>query len=323
MKVNKPADEKARTIRFGIEIETIIPVASGVSVGGYHSGRPVHFGVDATTGQRIEAPKYFGSAWRADLDGSIAVEPGYIACEFVSPILENDEGLAKLREFIKFANRIGAKVNRSCGLHVTVGIKSVIGEAADNQAIANFVRKLAHIGQHNAWAIYAQTGTDRHTNHYAHQLRAETEALVLQMTETSDITRLSTLSAQCGRGMINFTKAFRPGCNAIEFRAFAGTLNEGKVLHHLATALGIMRRAHVCQTFGRFDRKTTKKHSKVKTASEALRKMWRTLGWVDSTPGRDVALGLFDGLHTDFEKLRQVAIEMAEKFEQRFPNANL
>jgi hypothetical protein len=49
-------------------------------------------------------------------------------------------------------------VNASCGCHITIGIKSVIG-TSDAAATAEFVRKLAHIAHHNAWAIYAQTGT--------------------------------------------------------------------------------------------------------------------------------------------------------------------
>jgi hypothetical protein len=98
-------------------------------------------------------------------------------------------------------------------------------------------------------------------------------------------------------------------------------LNEFKVLHHLATALGLMRRAHTTQVFGAF-RKSARKH-KARTAMEALRRMWRVLGWVDSVPGRECALGLFGSLYEEFGKYRKAALEMAEKFEQRFPNANL
>ncbi len=51
--------------------------------------------------------------------------------------------------------------------------------------------------------------------------------------------------------------------------------------------------------------------------------MWRLLGWVDSVPGRDCALGLFGPLHDEFGAYRKVALEMADKFEERFPAANL
>ncbi len=215
-------------------------------------------------------------------------------CEFVSPILYGDDGLTALRQFILWANQIGAKVNATCGCHVTVGIKSVIG-TGDPTATAEFVRKLAHVANQHTWAIYAQTGTGRHESNYCHQLPLETEAIVKRMTRiagTADPVQLGALALQCGRGIVNFRKAFKGGeRGAVEFRAFAGTLNEAKVLHHLATAFGIIRRAHTVKTLGRFDRKATKKHSKVANAVEALRRLWRVLGWVDSTPGRDCALG--------------------------------
>ncbi len=322
MKVKKNQDTAAQAIRFGVEIETMVPLSAQVDVGGYHNGAPVVGGYSAS-GEYVEAPMFDGARWRADRDGSIRCDSGYIPCEFVSPILYGDEGLSALRQFIAWANRIGAKVNASCGCHITIGIKSVIG-TSDAAATAEFVRKLAHIAHHNAWAIYAQTGTGRHQNHYCHQLRLETEAIVERMTRTADPMQLAALAGQCGRGIVNFQKAFNGGDRgAVEFRAFAGTLNEAKVLHHLATAFGIMRRAATVKQFGRFDRKSTKKHSKVANAVEAVRRLWRLLGWVDSTPGRDCALGLFGALHAEFGAYRKTAMEMAEKFEARFPAANL
>lgn len=321
MKLTKPADTTAQSIRFGIELETMIPAVAGISVGGYHSGNPVRQGV-TPTGNIIQAPRFSGACWRADRDASIRCEPGYVACEFVSPVLHGADGLACLRDMMAFINAIGGKVNDSCGCHITVGIASVIG-TSDDEAVSEFCRKLAHIAQHNAWAIYAQTGTGRHRNHYAQQLAPEVERLMKQMVRVGDASRKSELAARCGRGMVNFNKAFNGERGAIEFRAFAGTLNEGKVLHHLATVLGLIRRAATVQTFGRFDRKSTKKHAHVTNAVAALRRMWRVLGWVDSVPGRDCALGLFGALHTEFGSYRKVALEMAEKFEHRYPAANL
>jgi hypothetical protein len=326
MKLTKPEDSAAKSITFGIELETQIPIACGVVVGGYHNGSTVRTGATAS-GQVITAPKFGNALWRAERDGSIRCDANMMPCEFVSPVLSGDEGVAKLREMMKFIRDIGGKVNDSCGCHITVGIDSITGipatadEPTRREARTNFCRKVAHIAQANAWAIYAQTGTGRHTNSYSHQLAGEVESLVLQMTRTTDEVRLSTLSRQCGRGMVNFSKAFTNG--VIEFRAFAGTLNESKVLHHLATVLGICRRAATVQQFGKFDRKATKKHAVITNASEAVRRMWRLLGWVDSVPNRDCALGLFGALHTEFGSYRKVATEMAEQFEQRFPSANL
>jgi hypothetical protein len=56
------------------------------------------------------------------------------------------EGNGWRAPIIAWANRIGAKVNASCGCHITIGIKSVIG-TSDPAATAEFVRKLAHTSQ--------------------------------------------------------------------------------------------------------------------------------------------------------------------------------
>lgn len=317
MKVNKPEDPAARTIEFGVEIETMIPLTSNVTVGAYHGGHRVRGGT-APNGEFIPCPTFAGFYWKAERDGSIMVEDGYAPCEFVSPILYGDAGLAALRDFIRFANRIGAKVNKSCGCHITVGIKSVIG-TADAKSVASFVRKLAQMANQNRWAIYAQTGTDRHTNHYCHLLHNECEQYLNAMLAAPD-GGLPYLASRCGRGMVNFQKAFQGESSAVEFRAFAGTLNEGKVLHHLATALGLCRKAHVYAAKTKLQKGRKNKST---NALDAVRRLWRILGWSCSTGTVEVALGLFGALHAEFGTYRKVAAEMAAKFEERFPAANL
>lgn len=317
--VTKPEDVAAREITFGVETETAIPVTAGINIGNYHGGLPVQTGIGADG--EITAPSFNGLRWRAERDGSIEAGVGHIACEFVSPILKGEAGIQALRSMLGFIREIGGKVNQSCGCHITIGIASVIG-TSDSDKVADFCRKLAHIAQMNAWAIYAQTGTDRHTNRFAGQFSAEIERIMSDLVRRRDEVSRRSLPLQCNRYcMVNFNKVFTHG--VVEFRAFAGTLNESKMLHHLATVLGICRRAATAGVVGRFNRKATKKHSKIANATEALRRMWRTFGWVDSVPGRTCALGLFGPLHSEFGTFREVAVEMAQKFETRFPNANL
>jgi hypothetical protein len=104
----KPQDPKAESITFGVELETTIPATAGVSVGGYHFGRPVIAGTDAATNQHLNAPHFNGAFWKAERDGSIRVIPGRVACEFVSPILHGGEGVEHLLEFVEWARAIGA-----------------------------------------------------------------------------------------------------------------------------------------------------------------------------------------------------------------------
>ena len=170
--------------------------------------------------------------------------------------------------------------------------------------------------------MYAQTGTDRHCNTYAHRLAPEVEGYLRSMIKSgASPLSLQAYAESCGHGMINLRKAFLGDTGAIEFRAFAGTLNEGKILHHLATALGMMRRAAVTKTFGRFQKSAKK--NRAKTAPEALKRLWRILGWCDATECLRIALGLFGALHAEFWIYRKVVMAMAVRFEERFPAANL
>jgi hypothetical protein len=155
----------AERITFGIELETTVPRSSCVVVGPYHCGIPVESGQHAATGEMLTAPDFQGSKWRAERDGSIECGSGHMPCEFVSPVLSGSGEVAHLVEFVAWANAIGAKVNASCGCHITVGVKSIIG-TDDPQAMSEFARKLAHIARWHAMSLYGQTGAGRHLNHY-------------------------------------------------------------------------------------------------------------------------------------------------------------
>jgi hypothetical protein len=313
----KPQDMKAEAITFGVELETTIPATSGISVGGYHFGSPVLAGSDAATQQHLNAPIFNGSYWKAERDGSIRVIPGRVACEFVSPILHGGEGVEHLLQFVEWANAIGANVNSSCGCHITVGVASIIG-TNDPQAMSEYARKLAHLARWHAMSLYGQTGTGRHLNQYSRTLGDNVGELVKRMEENPAPAVKSEAAQQCGRGMLNFRKLFTHG--VIEFRVFAGTLNRHKLMHHLATVLGLCRRAAEVECLGGFS-KNKAQAKRTATAASALRYLWDSLGWTGSK--RPVALGLVGPLHSEFRTYRQVAERMCLQFDSRFPAANL
>ena len=310
-------DTQAEQITFGVELETTIPATSGVTVGGYHCGAPVRGGNDTATNQPLTAPTFNGNHWRADRDGSIRCDFGRMPCEFVSPILKGAAGVEHLLQFVEWANAIGANVNASCGCHITVGVASIIG-TNDPQAVSEFARKLAHIARWHAMSLYGQTGTGRHLNQYSSTLGDEVGDLVKQMEETANPTRKADAAHRCGRGMVNFRKLFSDG--VIEFRVFAGTLNRHKLLHHLATVLGLCRRAAEIECLGAFS-KNKAQAKRTATAASALRFLWDYLGWTGSK--RPVALGLVGPLHAEFSTYRRIADRMCRRFDSRFPFANL
>jgi hypothetical protein len=313
----KPQDMKAEAITFGIELETTIPATSGVVVGGYHRGASVNAGACTESNQPLHAPTFHGSHWKAERDTSIHPSSGRLACEFVSPILHGSGGVEHLIEFVGWANAIGAKVNATCGCHITVGVESIIG-TRDPQAVSEYARKLAHIARWHAMSLYGQTGTGRHLNRFSHTLAKDVGSLVRRMERTSNPQRKADAASRCGRGMINFKKLFSHG--VIEFRVFAGTLNSHKLMHHLATVLGLCRRAAEVECLGGFS-KNKAQAKRTATAANALKFQWDYLGWTGSK--RPVALGLIGPLHSEFKSYRQTAERMCHRFDARFPFANL
>ncbi len=319
----KTADPKAALIHWGIELETRLPATSQVAVGSYHAGHPVTTG-RTTTGARSNAPAFNADTWKAERDGSIRCEAGQIPCEFVSPILHGEQGVEHLIGFVEWLNALGATVDRSCGCHITVGIESIIG-TSDTKAVSEFIRKLAHIARWHARSLYGQTGTDRHLNHYSHPLYEQTAEHMLKMVTCEQERVKAECAEQCGRGMVNFRKAFkrdRDGrfIGVVEFRVFAGTLNIDKIMHHLASVLGLCRRACEVRCLGGFG-KNKIQAKRTTTASDGLRFLWDYLGWTGSA--RPVALGLFGKLHSEFRHYRKNAQRLCQQFDERYPDANL
>jgi hypothetical protein len=268
-----------------------------------------------TDGTVVTAPKFGRLPWRAEHDGSI--RGSGVACEFVSPILQGEEGVAALCEFVEFITAIGATVNDSCGCHVTVNVDSIIG-SNDHAKRGEFARKLAHIAQWHARSIYGQTGTGRHVNSYSHTFAADVANLVKTMEKHPDLRFKESAAIACGRGMVNFRKLFSHGL--VEFRAFAGTTSVAKVQHHVATAIGLCRRAAEVECLGAF-KKNKVQEARTRTAADAVKFLWDYLGWTGSK--RDCALGLFGRLHTEFRQYRKEALRLCRQFDERYPHAPL
>ena len=91
-------------------------------------------------------------------------------------------------------------------------------------------------------------------------------------------------------------------------------------MHHLATVLGLCRRAAEIECLGAFS-KNKAQAKRTATAASALRFLWDYLGWTGSK--RPVALGLVGPLHAEFNTYRRIADRMCRRFDSRFPYANL
>jgi hypothetical protein len=220
-----------------------------------------------------------------------------------------------MREFLSFAGAVGATVNESCGLHVTVGVRSLLG-TAEPGPVGQFVRKLVRHAHRHAWAIYGQTGTGRHLNRYSHQI-TEFERQFERFGSVTSGQQLAGLVSDCGRGMVNLLKCHGED-PAIEFRAFAATLDEALVLHHLATVFGLCRKAATTTAIPNFRGAKT---VHLGSAEDAVRRLWRVLGWADSTDTTEIAFGLAGPLHAEFFRYREAALNQCRTFDGLFPRA--
>ena len=225
--------EELNEVTFGVEIETTIPNSSEIYVGSYSSGHAL----PAT------APMFNGTPWRAHSDGSIMVTARrHKGCEFVSPVLKGEEGLKHVVEFMKWLRSIGAKVNRSTGTHVHVGVKSIIGDVNMDEVL-NWVVKVGELGKKYSTGLYASTGTTRNlssTTHYCLPLgeRAK-DAFKFAKSASCKTTGLSKIKHDIRKySMINFLNV-GGSKHTVEFRAFAGTTNTAKMLNHITSSMAI------------------------------------------------------------------------------------
>lgn len=234
-------------ITFGVEIETTIPATALIEVGGYHHGSPVvsavilNHSAPALLSPRTPAPQFNGATWKAERDCSIQVEArGHVPCEFVSPILKGEAGVRHLLDFVAFLNAIGAKVNRSTGLHVHVGVGSfanlndLSNAETSTLAQAKFVKILARLVTRNATALYAQTGTlSREQGSFCKKLSsADARKAISKACRKKNAANLLYTSPTADRyQLLNLTNVATK--HTVEFRCFAGTTNASKILCHL------------------------------------------------------------------------------------------
>ncbi len=93
------------------------------------------------------------NVWIAASDSSIRNDAGRgIAHEIVSPILYGRQGLNQLKRIMKALQNAGAKVNKSCGFHVTIGIKSSSARAR-RMGGANLAQRIGRIVDAVDWFI--------------------------------------------------------------------------------------------------------------------------------------------------------------------------
>lgn len=233
-------------ITFGIELEATIP--AGLFAVGPH-------------GQGLPIPQLPG--WKADRDPSIRARNGRVACEFVSPVFKGAEGLRKLIADVNAIKAMGATVNASCGLHIHVGFDKNNAAASEKLAtlVANFEK-----------AIFAATGTkNRERGRWCNGLQRHGNA---------------GRALQASRAYRYHVANFSTEWPTVEFRAFSGSLNVGKIVGYVRLCVAMVERALTAARATNWAAKPVAATSPIARSGEgqtALTRLYYQLGW---TKGR-------------------------------------
>ena len=281
----------ANEIAFGIEFETTLPSSDTTPIGPYHHGYQV---------------PWLPTGWKAERDASIKPEaPNRKGCEFVSPKLKGYEGLKQIEDAIDRINEHDAKVNASCGLHITIEWN---GDAA---ALA---RLISLVGNHEK-AIFASTGTRRR----------EQTVYTKRIKQYGDKDAAKNRCEADRYHLLNLTH-LAAGKNRIEFRAFAGTLNKTKVVGYLMMVLGLAELAMNTKRCADWDyakkdgTKSCWDRPGAGLGETELNRLFYRLGWTKGWYKGDLRNKIFGEItgetNREWKTIKNKLLEMAKKYDQ-------
>lgn len=203
-------------LTFGVEIECLVPytqrrglqakmTAAGVNcvdIGRYHSG------LNRT-------------AWKIERDGSLLGDANNDTIEFVSPPLTLDTaGFEQVEKVCRVFEQIGASVNRTCGLHVHIGVGNLPVAA---------IRKLAELYARHEGLIDQLIPPSRraNANHYCQSIATMVNYTALARANTvRDISYA--VSRDSKHVKLNLSSFWR--YSTVEFRHHSGTVDASKII---------------------------------------------------------------------------------------------
>lgn len=250
----KPATD----FTYGVEIECYLP-AGTIRAGGYHAG--------------IRVPGLL-RGWTAERDASLNSTPsGYRGVEIVSPILKGHDGLRQILTVTAKLNEWGARVNRTCGLHVHLG-----ADRTDLKTLENFTHQMAN----HEKAVFASTGTKhRERGVYSRSIHSAWRSLAgrrnLSLADFNGVEQ----GHHVALNLQNLIYGTRP---TVEVRAFAGTTNGTKICGHVQMAIAIFQKAQKSGRRPSWDAPaiatTSRSYRAAGPGSTALARLYYVIGWI-------------------------------------------
>jgi len=292
------ATQAIKNITFGIEIECMFPLdiarQHNIVTTASNWSNPIWMNHIEHEGESLE---FWGASW----DQTITRRQGYTPIEFNSKILRGEEGWKQIKLFFTWLASVGAKVDRSCGLHIHLGFKEMARGLDVDEAIEVLLRTLK-FGNCAKTALYAQGGS-AHRYFHSNYARARFDRRASEVTASHGA--VPTLGGKFY--FINTTNIADGGINGrkatIEFRAFAGTTNYLKVFNHLATALTIAYTGRVI------------KRSSWEGANQTADKGLKAFNALASYMSRSQFLRQFPTFEENKRKMWKIGRKMATKFQ--------
>ena len=240
---------------FGVEIECYVPRSSSDLFAAL-SNAGVHMSQAAGSIHRVT------SGWKVVHDGSLHSAPaGFVGVEVVSPILQGEDGIAQTVKVMDVVKAFGAKVNKSCGLHVHVGAQN--GSATQHKNLAKMFIKYEH-------HFDALCPESRRTNQYcksnrefaaagaARTYEAQVSAVFAKLDGLRSISAIATVmnGGYDQRNHYTHNRYFKLNFQSmashgtVEFRQQAGTVEAQKAVSWIRLCVGLVARSFTLRSVG-------------------------------------------------------------------------
>jgi hypothetical protein len=218
---------------FGVEIECLFPGRAT----GFTSNQLAPRGATGIAQDLIDAGvacsfvgynHHRSEMWKIVTDQSVSAPPGYVALELVSPPL-TDTGLVQVEKVCEVITRLGAKTNRTCGLHVHIGARELSIDA---------MRRLAYLYIEHEDVIDSLLPPSRRANNNSYCRSLKQNVIMPRLEAARSIEDIAKALARSGMGSyekpsrytkLNFAAFFRHG--TVEFRQHSGTVDAIKIIN--------------------------------------------------------------------------------------------
>lgn len=164
--------------------------------------------------------------WKVITDSSIR---GSLGFELVSPPLSGEEGLNQIKVVSEVLNRLGAQINRSCGLHVHHHV-------ADYD-LQNFKNLYGLYGRFET-TIDSFTPNSRRANN--NRFTRSIISIAQEVQEARSLSQIQSIASDRYR-KLNIQSYWRYG--TVEFRQHSGTIDAEKIINWVILTQGMVERS--------------------------------------------------------------------------------